>query len=319
VTYSCGYNDGTGGNGQFWYQVKSRNVYFGGKLMRSAGVTVVTDRLGSVRANSNGERMSYFPYGEERTSTADGREKFGTYFRDPAANGGLDYADQRYYSNAGGSFLTPDPSGFAAANPKNPTSWNRYLYVLGDPINLTDPTGMNADECDPEMGDDCYEEGPDDCEYCVDGGVGGVPPTEPDSGDNQSEGAPGYCDSSTAATCITVSDASPQVALAPTPNIVTIAAQTLVNAVGTVVSAVIVGILLPTPTASCDTLECQGIMPGPDAGRKGERRRTAKPDKPRKHAWPDGDPKDPKTRWWVRDPQDPGKRILKPPGWRPDN
>jgi hypothetical protein len=63
--------------------VKSRNVYFGGKLMRSAGVTVVTDRLGSVRANSNGERMRYFPYGDERTSMADGREKFGTYFRDP--------------------------------------------------------------------------------------------------------------------------------------------------------------------------------------------------------------------------------------------
>jgi YD repeat-containing protein len=74
VTYQCGYNDQTGGNGQFWYQVKSRNVYFGGKLMRSGGVTVVTDRLGSVRANSNGERMSYFPYGEERTSRQmDGR------------------------------------------------------------------------------------------------------------------------------------------------------------------------------------------------------------------------------------------------------
>jgi hypothetical protein len=72
-------------------------------------VTVVTDRLGSVRANSNGERMSYFPYGEERTSMKDGREKFGTYFRDPAANGGLDYADQRYYARAGGRFLTPDP------------------------------------------------------------------------------------------------------------------------------------------------------------------------------------------------------------------
>jgi hypothetical protein len=88
VTFQCGYNDQTGGNGQFWYQVKSRNVYFGGKLMRSAGVTAVTDRLGSVRANSNGERVSYFPYGEERTSTADGRAKFGTYFRDPAANRG---------------------------------------------------------------------------------------------------------------------------------------------------------------------------------------------------------------------------------------
>jgi RHS repeat-associated protein len=140
TTFQCGYNDQTGGIGQFWYQVKSRNVYFGGKLMRSAGVTVVTDRLGSVRANSNGERMSYFPYGEERTATADGREKFGTYFRDPAANGGLDYADQRYYSNASGRFLTADPSAGSGAG--DPGSWNRYAYVGGDPVNFKDPSGL---------------------------------------------------------------------------------------------------------------------------------------------------------------------------------
>src|ERR1017187_8782577 len=134
TTYQCGYHDQTGGDGGFWYHVKSRNVYFGGKLMRSAGVTVVTDRLGSVRANSNGERMSYFPYGEERTTTADGREKFGTYFRDSAANGGLDYAEQRYYASAGGRFLTPDPYT-ASGGPVDPGSWNRYAYVQGDPLN----------------------------------------------------------------------------------------------------------------------------------------------------------------------------------------
>src|ERR1035438_9690362 len=33
------------------------NVYFGGKLVKSKDVVVVADRLGSVRANSNGERI----------------------------------------------------------------------------------------------------------------------------------------------------------------------------------------------------------------------------------------------------------------------
>ncbi len=144
ATFQCGYNDQTGGNGQFWSQVENRNLYFGRKLMRSAGVTVVTDRVGSVRANSNGERMNYFPYGEERTSTADGREKFGTYFRDSVANGGLDYADQRYYSNASGRFMTSDPyaaTSSSASDPSTPGSWNRYAYVQGDPINLGDPHG----------------------------------------------------------------------------------------------------------------------------------------------------------------------------------
>ena len=59
------------------------SAHFGGKLVLAEGVPVVTDRLGSVRANSNGERFSYFPFGEEENPhTADKREKFGTYVRD---------------------------------------------------------------------------------------------------------------------------------------------------------------------------------------------------------------------------------------------
>jgi RHS repeat-associated protein len=102
------------------------------------GVGVVTDRLGSVRANANGERFSYFPYGEERTSTADGREKFGTYSRDP---GGQDYADQRYYSSATGRFNVPDPGGMKTATLTRPSTWNRYGYTSGDPVNFFDPNG----------------------------------------------------------------------------------------------------------------------------------------------------------------------------------
>jgi len=49
-----------------------------------------------VRANTQSEKFSYYPYGEERTVTPDGREKFGTYFRDSV---GQDYADQRYYNS----------------------------------------------------------------------------------------------------------------------------------------------------------------------------------------------------------------------------
>src|ERR1035438_7870539 len=111
------------------------NVYFGGKLVKSKDVVVVMDRLGSVRANGNGERMSYYPYGEERTSTADNREKFGTYMRDNATQ---DYADQRYYAVGMGRFNTPDPY-MASGGPADPRSWNRYAYTRGDPINRKDP------------------------------------------------------------------------------------------------------------------------------------------------------------------------------------
>ncbi len=53
----------------------------------------------------------------------------------------LDYADQRYYSNQFGRFMTPDPYR-SSAGTKDPQSWNRYAYVAGDPINYHDPKGL---------------------------------------------------------------------------------------------------------------------------------------------------------------------------------
>jgi RHS repeat-associated protein len=117
--------------------IVGQNVYFGGKLIVAGGVNVVTDRLGSVRANGQGESFTYYPFGEERSATVDGREKFGTYFRDGV---GQDYADQRYYSQSG-RFWSPDPAASAAKGA--PLSWNRYAYTLGDPINYNDPHGLD--------------------------------------------------------------------------------------------------------------------------------------------------------------------------------
>ncbi|MBL8240450.1 MAG: hypothetical protein JNM66_23720, partial [Bryobacterales bacterium] len=88
---------------------QSENVYFGGKLIRANGVSVVHDRLGSVVARgcadcSSVTKHDYLPYGEEMgTATSGNVDKFGTYHRD--ATTGLDYADQRYFSSAlGGGF-----------------------------------------------------------------------------------------------------------------------------------------------------------------------------------------------------------------------
>ena len=64
--------------GQQWQPncaVLGQNVYFGSKLLVSNGVVVATDRLGTVRRNAQGETFNYYPYGEERSSTVDGRDK----------------------------------------------------------------------------------------------------------------------------------------------------------------------------------------------------------------------------------------------------
>jgi RHS repeat-associated protein len=137
-TYNCGYS-----NGQFVVSTANVNVYFGKKLIASGSETnqnaVMTDRLGSVRGQNLSASIAYYPYGEERTSTPDNTDKFGTYFRDGY---GQDYADQRYYTSSFGRFWSPDPGGVNTADPRNPVSWNRYAYVYGDPANANDPTGQ---------------------------------------------------------------------------------------------------------------------------------------------------------------------------------
>jgi len=96
----------------------SENVYFGGRLIRANGISVVHDRLGSVVARGCADcatvtKHDYLPYGEEMGgSTAGNVDKFGTYHRD--ATTGLDYADQRYFAGLSGRFLTADPAGSGA-------------------------------------------------------------------------------------------------------------------------------------------------------------------------------------------------------------
>jgi YD repeat-containing protein len=145
----------------FSLEIMATNQFFGGRLL------VPMDRLGSVRQNGNGP-IAYFPWGEERTSTPDGTDKFATYFRDATNNGiGEDYANARYYNNNNGRFWSPDPAGvgvspgrrgsggglvqaptyrpgIGSARRKNPLSWNRYAYALDDPINHSDPTGLTC-------------------------------------------------------------------------------------------------------------------------------------------------------------------------------
>jgi RHS repeat-associated protein len=121
-----------------------------------------------VRTNGVGEQMKYYPYGEERTSTADGREKFGTYMRDSATQ---DYADRRYYAVGMGRFNSPDPS--TGSNAADPGSWNKYAYVQGDPINYIDPNGLQR--CTQD--DDCPapEEPPENAFGPDQGGKAGTP------------------------------------------------------------------------------------------------------------------------------------------------
>ena len=95
---------------------------------------------------------------------------------------GLDYFGARYFSAAQGRFTSPDPKVFSGSTISNPQKWNRYAYVLNNPLGLIDPDGreerkpiriyLNLDARDRNTVDGRLGSGPDVCaaECCWEAG-----------------------------------------------------------------------------------------------------------------------------------------------------
>jgi RHS repeat-associated protein len=66
---------------------------------------------------------------------------FTTY--DRSSSTGLDYAINRQYDPQD-RFIQVDPAAMAAASPANPRTLNPYAYAGNDPVNNTDPTGLDT-------------------------------------------------------------------------------------------------------------------------------------------------------------------------------
>jgi RHS repeat-associated protein len=89
-------------------------------------------------------QQGHYPFGESwyaQNSTTNWQ--FTSYQRDTESQN--DYSVMRSYVNRLARFSSPDPAGLAAADPSNPQSWNRYAYVLNNPLGLIDPSGL--DDC----------------------------------------------------------------------------------------------------------------------------------------------------------------------------
>jgi RHS repeat-associated protein len=105
------------------------------------------DALGSVRQLADGSGMvtyggSYTPYGETLTSAGAGASAYGYTgeYTDPT---GMVYLRARYYAPWQGRFMTRDTWG---GDSNEPMSYNRWMYVYGNPIRYSDPTGYSP--CD---------------------------------------------------------------------------------------------------------------------------------------------------------------------------
>jgi RHS repeat-associated protein len=111
------------------------------------------DWLGSARLSSTPGRapipaMAYAPFGE---GYAGGQqyEQFtginaGTVYDTENQTGSLEDFMFRRYSPVQGRWISPDPAGLGAVDPSNPQSWNRYTYVLNNPLSNIDPLGLDC-------------------------------------------------------------------------------------------------------------------------------------------------------------------------------
>jgi RHS repeat-associated protein len=108
------------------------------------------DHLGSARFGSTPSRtyafsVAYAPFGELYSRPSPNQAGFFAGLS-PAS---FDLYDSpaREYSDQG-RWASPDPAGVAAVNPILPQSWNRYAYVMNNPLGLVDPSGLICDGAD---------------------------------------------------------------------------------------------------------------------------------------------------------------------------
>lgn len=90
---------------------------------------------------------AYLPFGAELSianrESPEESKKFTGHERDtlPGDVHTPDYMHARYYAGGWGRFLSVDPSMDLKKTIRNPQMWNRYSYVLNNPLRFTDPDG----------------------------------------------------------------------------------------------------------------------------------------------------------------------------------
>lgn len=103
------------------------------------------DWLGSSRLASTLNRTilydgAYAPFGEPYAQSGTADLNFTGMDQDTVS--GLYDFPAREYSFTG-RWPSPDPAGLAAVDPTNPQTWNRYAYVINNPLTYVDPSGMD--------------------------------------------------------------------------------------------------------------------------------------------------------------------------------
>jgi RHS repeat-associated protein len=140
-----------------------------------SGLIAHKDWLGSTRLISNRSTRAswgdyaYAPFGESSYTNGSSSGLNFTGQTQDTSTGLYDF-QYREYSPVQGRWVSPDAAGLLAVDFANPQSWNRYAYVLNNPLSATDPSGFwcvwddgTGHDADPKDGGasegDCTEQG----------------------------------------------------------------------------------------------------------------------------------------------------------------
>ncbi len=127
--------------------------------MRVNGVLyfILGDHLGStsISTHANGQLHSetkYMPYGETRLATGQSPTDIGFTGQRAVVGIGLMFYNARWYDASLGRFVEADTILPGAGNP---LAFDRYMYVFGNPLRYSDPSGHFTEEDIPLLCQGC--------------------------------------------------------------------------------------------------------------------------------------------------------------------
>jgi len=161
------WNGGTGAQiqGQYYWGAKPGAFCKGGQTYFQHQDWEGTERLRTTYNGSTEGAFASLPFGDALQLTAGSDNDANRYgMLDHDYESDTEHAQFRQYNSAQGHWLSPDPCS-GSYDPSNPQSFNRYVYVLDNPLSLTDPSGLECvwDDGSHDSEDDPTTGSPSSC------------------------------------------------------------------------------------------------------------------------------------------------------------
>jgi RHS repeat-associated protein len=103
-----------------------------------------TERARTAVSGTNCETITSLPFGDGQSTSGVCADAGPIHFtgKERDAESGLDNFGARYDASSLGRFMSPDPKQPSIKHLMNPQKWNKYAYVLNNPLSLVDPDGL---------------------------------------------------------------------------------------------------------------------------------------------------------------------------------